>query len=594
MPHTRANQSDDGSNAGNSNSFTFSLSGVILGKVVRCRCSILSWLLGLMCFLYLFLLVVIIRGKLLLNVDGSLNTTNLIQQIIPSNSETTIPPIIHVQPPPSPPPPPPSLPKQFLRNAPPVTPPLKSEERSNGIMFENFFYPVIPQDPHLIFGMASHIDSKYLAIFIKSLRVTAKSSATVILFINHGPLDFRTAELVQTYRLIMIPVNHKTLAPTFLQNYHPSSTRWVLFHRLFQENQMFLKKYFQLYLSLDIRDSVFQSNPFHLISPPPATPIASSLAPVASTTGSTLYVFAESDSKSIMTCSWNSGWIRDCFGEDGLSKISRQHILCSGVVMSNTFNAMDEYILLMSNTLQGYKLLTTNDEIDPTSRFPKCERNGVDQGVHNYLIHNRLINPRHRVEIYYPLQFPIINLQSMSDQILPIRQIGYDYDVISMPGSAQLYALVHQYDRNFQYQKSLAQKYIHWIRWNDQKNGLISDWSQTLTCTSSFVYEEDVDLFKGKCDYGVSRAMTAAGCCDACKNYKGSNGIGECTAFTYVQGSCFLKKCNMLEIADVLKLFRSQLGVSDTMRGVNEPNLLKIMKRSLPSYMEGAISGYLK
>lgn len=247
-----------------------------------------------------------VTGKLLLNVDGSLNTTNLIQQIVPSNSETIIPSIIHVQPPLPPPPPSPSLPKQFLRNAPPVTPSLQSEERShsNGIMFDNFFYPVSPQDPHLVFGMASHIDSKYLAIFIKSLRETAKSSATVILFINHGPLDFRTAELVQTYRIIVIPVNHKTIAPTFLQKYHPSSTRWVLFHRLFQENQMFIQKYFQLYLSLDIRDSVFQSNPFSLISPPPAMP-----NPSLSTTGSTLYVFAESDSKSIMTCSWNSGWV---------------------------------------------------------------------------------------------------------------------------------------------------------------------------------------------------------------------------------------------------------------------------------------------
>jgi hypothetical protein len=88
---------------------------------------------------------------------------------------------------------------------------------------------------------------KNLAIFAGSLRLRAKSQATVILFIN-SPIDELTKRLAVLYSLILIEFHFKELQPAFLQKYHASSLRWILFYRLHR---------LQI-LTLDVRDSTFQ------------------------------------------------------------------------------------------------------------------------------------------------------------------------------------------------------------------------------------------------------------------------------------------------------------------------------------------------
>jgi hypothetical protein len=53
--------------------------------------------------------------------------------------------------------------------------------------------------------------------------------------------------------------------------------------------------------------------------------------------------------------------------------VSDRPIICSGISLG-TIDEMTEYIKLMTE-----KILSPD--------FAKCERNGVDQGIHNVLVH---------------------------------------------------------------------------------------------------------------------------------------------------------------------------------------------------------------
>ena len=50
---------------------------------------------------------------------------------------------------------------------------------------------------------------------------------------------------------------------------------------------------------IDVRDSMFQGDPFEMISGE----------------NSAFYTFKGVEDKLISQCGWNGGWIKDCFGE---------------------------------------------------------------------------------------------------------------------------------------------------------------------------------------------------------------------------------------------------------------------------------------
>lgn len=345
----------------------------------------------------------------------------------------------------------------------------------------------------------------------------------------------------------------------------------------------YYSKQFDYILSLDIRDSVFQTDPFTLFledqySPPKLEGRNSTLGEE----DSRLWVFGENRNIPISSCTWNTNWIKDCFSERIYNLIKTQPIVCSGISMGSTIRMMDYFNKMSQIMLNNFPCISNG--------FPKCERNGVDQGVHNVLVHLDYLAP---VTVQYQETFPIVNLQSTPE--LMVHFPSEVVDAIRMTKLKRKYAVVHQYDRDPNFQKVLGKKYVPWIDWDNP----IVDWAQTPSCTKNFGVVFGMDLFKGKCDLMAARAMTASTCCDVCikqrafawrkyYQHRERNGTDEehdpiaqlavkvltadgnasmatvppvllapvtnssgprlCTSFSYSVGVCYLKSCPMEEV----------------------------------------------
>ena len=143
-------------------------------------------------------------------------------------------------------------------------------------------------------------------------------------------------------------------------------------------------------------------------------------------------------------CGWNGGWVKDCFGTTILQQISQKSIICSGVSIGTT-EIIFEYLTLMNDIIMNKK----KTELSKLSLFPICERNGVDQGVHNVLVHKNMIK---NLVIVSQKESPVINLQAKKARINGMK-------VLNEIG--ELAAIVHQYDRYPDLQRLLFQK-VSW------------------------------------------------------------------------------------------------------------------------------------
>lgn len=359
-----------------------------------------------------------------------------------------------------------------------------------------------------------------------------------------------------------------------------------------------LASLFNKIIALDVRDSAFQSNPFSLIPDVPPYP-ETSTPPVFNFRHShrhSLYAFAEDLTLPLGQCGWNSGWVNDCFGGNTLGVIFDNFVICSGVSMGFV-DVMHVYVHYMSLLLRGkkirlnprgsgedlsydtynylnnerhYKSINNYDanslpaprvtsqmnneriltSMNSALSFPQCERNGVDQGMHNVLIFLNVIP----VKIYNYQNFPVINLQSAltehnflhSNKLLLLSQMS------KLP-----YAIVHQYDRFDVYQKDLVDTYISWI---DTSNPL-QELKTNPTC-SPYKRVQGVDVMHGMCDLKSQNVISIGACCDLCFKMNNPdqhvasavlNNTADmltsyankvCTGFTFDGQKCFFKKCS--------------------------------------------------
>ncbi len=84
-----------------------------------------------------------------------------------------------------------------------------------------------------------------------------------------------------------------------------------------------------------------------------------------------------------------------------LSSIGMNEVICSGVSCGHT-GAVVPYIELMASiTAGGGGVLagSITNQSQPPNQFPHCERNGVDQGVHNVLVHTGRIKGGTRINL---------------------------------------------------------------------------------------------------------------------------------------------------------------------------------------------------
>jgi hypothetical protein len=114
----------------------------------------------------------------------------------------------------------------------------------------------------------------------------------------------------------------------------------------------------------------------------------------------------------------------------------------------------------------------TFEELSCSSKFPRCERNGVDQGVHNAIVHLGTLlaksSPNHsKVEtiVWSQHSSPILNMQAglyrVRDASRPSAE-PHAKQVVNMRGD--VVAIAHQYDRNADFQSSLFRRvrlYVH-------------------------------------------------------------------------------------------------------------------------------------
>jgi hypothetical protein len=149
----------------------------------------------------------------------------------------------------------------------------------------------------------------------------------------------------------------------------------------------------------------------------------------------------------------------------------------------------------------------------------KCERNGVDQGIHNVIVH---VDPIPRLHMLSHKDGLIANLQG-KDSVIKYNE-GKVYNK-----NHQVVAIVHQYDRDEKLMAKYVDEFVDYPPPPPVKG--------TGQCDKFMVYE-DVELYKGLCDLTGNKAKTPQDCCAACL------GMKKCKGWSVAGHHCFLKNCN--------------------------------------------------
>lgn len=136
--------------------------------------------------------------------------------------------------------------------------------------------------------------------------------------------------------------------------------------------------------------------------------------------------------------------MRDCFGDAALDSVRERIISCSGTSLA-TWEAALAYVGLIAGEVDGNA----------------CERNGVDQGMHNYFLYGGRLE-----EALRPLGAPPIRLVSNEEgwvatvQSMPTVKRDKGGRVLNDLGKAV--AVVHQWDRSNALKEQYAREYT-WL-----------------------------------------------------------------------------------------------------------------------------------
>lgn len=214
---------------------------------------------------------------------------------------------------------------------------------------------------------------------------------------------------------------------------------------------------------------------------------------------------------------------------------------------------VSQYIEVMGSVLIGDSYIS--------SKFPACESNGVDQGVHNVLVHRQLLfspsntrsenpedeqQPGNIVRIWNQSAGPVANLQArVATVTLTTETSTPTATLVVHNAEGQVSHVVHQYDRVPHLQQQLISRYVDWAN----TSSLQSLWTAESTCNDHFAFREDVDLFRGRCDLSSrGGALSAVSCCKLCVDFNKDEDWMDrkdkrCASFVFFQGTCYLKHC---------------------------------------------------
>lgn len=189
------------------------------------------------------------------------------------------------------------------------------------------------------------------------------------------------------------------------------AVRYFLFARYLRSR----KRQIRRVLLTDVRDVVFQGNPFEGDLP----------GPVCS--------FEEHPDTPLVRQDWNRWWVEGLYGDAVLEEVGKETILCSGVTLGTSSGVLD-YLDTMRHELRL-----------------RIDLNGFDQGVHNVLARRGRLPGLRTVRWN---QGPVMHLG-----IAPRDAIDTSEEGLVLTADGTPAAVVHQYDRH----PDLARRLLdHW------------------------------------------------------------------------------------------------------------------------------------
>ncbi|GMH87822.1 hypothetical protein TrST_g8529 [Triparma strigata] len=331
---------------------------------------------------------------------------------------------------------------------------------------------------HLAIGMAQGINDAQLCVFVASLRkFSPASESSIVLFMDE--VSPKAQEILDKNAATAIVFNKREIK---MGDMHPSTYRWPMITDYINDNQRSI----DMVLLADVRDMAFQGDPFSIVTRPG------------------LYVFNGVESMTIGQDGWNGGWVKDCFGNGVFQQLYDKKIICSGVSLG-TIDSILSYLDLMASTMG-------------TPSFAQCERNGVDQGVHNVLIHTDKLTGS--IYKYDQMSGPVANMQAK------VMSLTSDFRVVNNANGDV--PIMHQYDRYETLMTHLFKLYVDW--------DIHAESSGEGDC-KGYTIKENVEAFKGRCDLSHESGGTVEECCTICNNK------GSCKGFTHIRSGCWLKSC---------------------------------------------------
>jgi len=277
-----------------------------------------------------------------------------------------------------------------------------------------------------IVGMASNVQFEFLYHFVRSARTYCPSCTILLLMPTADSSPERVTSLLRYFDVEVFNYDALLAGYTAKQRaFHPSSTRWMLLHDLLASWPA-SRRYNALMLT-DVRDTVFQRDPFQALRIGHHSTVATAGSP-AELPRLGVWFAMENAAVPIVSDGWNRGWIADCYGEEMIARVGQKGVSCSGTTLA-TWDEAKLYVRLMSDAIREHEA---------------CERNGIDQGVHNVILHTGALPSAHPGLSVYQESTErglIATVQSMPT----LRRNEYGFVVNDVGDTV---AIVHQVDRS--------------------------------------------------------------------------------------------------------------------------------------------------
>jgi hypothetical protein len=198
-------------------------------------------------------------------------------------------------------------------------------------------------------------------------------------------------------RIIIQVYIARSLINTFINH------RFFLYYIFLSKNA---DKYSRVLLT-DLRDVIFQRNPFD------------------SDLGDGLCCFLEDKSMTLAACPYNSAWLLAAFGPNILTELGNNPISCAGVTIGDS-QSIAKYLTTMVKIL--------------ISLGAKALIPGVDQAVHNYIVHKKQVE---NLRLFENHSGPVLTMG-----YIPSNRIVFNSDGLVINDDGSVVHILHQYDRH--------------------------------------------------------------------------------------------------------------------------------------------------